>query len=364
MKILDKYIIKKFIHTFIFIIFILTIIVLTIDISENLSRLISNGSNLKDAFINYYPYWIIWLTNTFIAIVVFISVIFFTSQLSNNTEIVAMTTGGISFSRLTKPYLIIAALVGFFSLTINHFILPWSNIKKNKYVFLYLQDRSKNEEFLYNRKIAAQISTNEYLFVHSFNRADNIGDGVLYQKFKDQKLIVSYKAQEIKWIAKDSTYELTDCYETYYKEKKPDSLVHNMVTRKKIKATPDDILPEAYVAETMNTIKLLRFIKKEQLKGSSDINVYLSVLHKRTSLPFSTFILTLLGFSIASEKKRGGIGMNIALGIALAFGFIFANQMTSVLSDHSVINPFIGSWIPNILFSLITLYFYTKRAKI
>jgi lipopolysaccharide export system permease protein len=364
MKILDKYIIIKFFKTFVFILFILTLIVITIDISEKLNRIESNGSSLGQALTQYYPFWAIWLVNTFISIAVFIAVIFFTSQMSNNTEIVAMTTGGISFNRLTKPYLIIAASVGLFTLTINHFILPWSDIKKNKYIFAYLQHRSKNHEFLYNRKIAAQISNNEFLFIHSFNRADNEGVGMLYQKFDRQKLLEHYRADQIKWNAKDSTYQLNNCYETYYRENLPDSLVHHAITTKKIKASPDDILPEAYVAETMNTIKLIDFIKKERQKGSSDVNVYLSVLHKRTSLPFSTFILTLLGFSIASEKKRGGIGMNIAMGIILAFAFVFFNQMTSIFTNHNLLDPLTAAWIPNIFFGLITYYFYRKRSMI
>ncbi|MFA9289824.1 MAG: LptF/LptG family permease [Solirubrobacteraceae bacterium] len=364
MKILDKYIIKKFIQTFLFIIFILTIIVLVIDISENLNRMESNGSNLKEALVEYYPYWIIWLTNTFISIVVFIATIFFTSQLSEKSEIIAMTSGGVSFYRLVKPYFIIASSLFVITLLVNHFALPYANVYKNKYNFDHLQFRSKNQEFLYNRKIAVQISKNEYLFVHSFNRAENTGEGLLYEKFKGQNLVESYKAAEIKWVPKDSIYELIDCYEYYKISNKKDSLAYNLIKRKKIKATPDDILPESYVAETMNTPKLLDFIKKEKEKGSSDIDVYSTVLHKRTSLPFSNFILAILGFSISSERKRGGMGLNLAIGISLAFGFIFANQMISILSDHSVVNPFLGAWIPNFIFGSITLYLFIKRSKV
>ncbi|MXV38756.1 LptF/LptG family permease [Flavobacteriaceae bacterium Ap0902] len=362
MKKLDQYIMRNFIGTFVFMTMLLAIIVLVIDFSQRISKIQDNGSTIGAALTDYYPFFLLWMVNTFLPIGVFISAIYFTSRLANNTEIVAMTSGGMSFFRLTRPYLIVALSIGAISFVVNHFWLPEANIHKNEYYYNYLQRSSNEREYFKGRPIAARISPNEYIFLHNYSRITNNGNGFLFQKFDGIDLVYSLRANDLIWNQEDSIYSLNRYYERFVREGKRDSLVYGNKLEQRFDVTPDQLLPEGYVAETMNSIELRKFIEREKFKGSGSVSVYLNELYQRTSLPFSSIILTLLALSLASQKKRGGLGLNLAIGISLAFVYIFGNEASKVLASVGDLDPLLAVWMSNIIFGILTIFLYFKRA--
>ena len=349
--------------TFFFMVILLSTIAVVIDLSQKLGRIEDNGSTPVEALIHFYPFWAVWLVNTFLPVAVFISVIYFTSRLTMQTEIVAAQAGGISFHRITKPYIWVAAIIALTALFVNNFALPWANIKKNKYQYEYLLSNTKNREYYERQKISSQIAPNEFIFAINYDRIQKRGNSFVYQEFEKEKLVYQISASSFKWDSNDSVYQLQNAYIRRVKSDFIDSLGYQSKLVRKFTATPDEILPEGYVAETMNSIELSQFIEKQRFKGSASINAYLNEFHQRNSSPFSAFILTVLALSISSQKKRGGIGLNLAMGVLMAFIYIFFNQISLTYSSQGYVSPFVAAWGPNVLFGFITAFFYIKRSR-
>lgn len=342
---------------------ILTSIAVIIDFTQKLDRIDNTGSTAWEAITQFYPFWGVWIVNTFLPVAVFISVIYFTSRLTAQTEIVGMLAGGISFYRLTRPYIIVAAGLAFTAMMVNNIVLPWANIKKNKYQYEHLLSNRARDEYYKSQVISSQISPNEYVFVESYNRIDKYGSSFMYQKFDSINLKQQILASSFNWDQKDTVYVLRNVYERFVISKMRDSLVYYPEKKIRLAATPDEILPEGYVAETMNSFELQKFIDSQKSKGSANVVVYQNELNQRISSPFSTFILTILALSLSSKKRRGGIGVNLAVGITLAFVYIFFNQITKTFSEQGYVTPLISSWIPNIVFGVLTTFLYIRRAK-
>lgn len=342
---------------------ILSTIAVVIDLSQKLGRLEDNGSTPMEALIQFYPYWAVWLVNTFLPVAVFISVIYFTSRLTMQTEIVAAQAGGISFHRITKPYLFVAGAIALTSLFVNNFALPWANIKKNKYQYEYLLSSSKNREYYERQKISSQISKDEYIFALNYDRVEKRGNNFVYQKFDGEVLKEQLIASSFSWNSDDSVYVLRNVNTRIVLSEFRDSIDYHTSLERRFSATPDEILPEGYVAETMNSFELNRFIENQKFKGSASINAYLNELHQRNSSPFSAFILTVLALSLSSRKRRGGIGVNLALGVLLAFFYIFFNQISLTYSTQGFVSPVVAAWGPNLIFGILTLVVYLKRAN-
>lgn len=341
---------------------LLSFIFVIIDVNEKYTNLSENGFTVSQALLGFYPYYLIWAINTFFSILVFISVLYFTSRMSGNTEIVAIISSGISFYRFSLPYFVGALIIATIALFTNHLFLPYANIHKNKFEQGIMTGMQK-QKYYSQQPIAAQIAPNEFLFITSYSRVNKSGSGFVFQKYDSLKeLKHELHANNISWDNQDSTYVLANFYERYVRDGKPDSLLNGSILKKKFPFTPDELLPESYVAETMNSFELSTFIENEKRRGSGNINTYKFELYQRSSLPFSVIILTVLAMSLASVKRRGGIGLNLAIGITIAFAFIFSFQALSVMSSQSGLNPLFAVWLPNIVFGLLAIYLYFRRA--
>ena len=363
MKIIDRYIIKKFFGTLGFMLLLLSIIVVVIDVQQKAPRIESNGFEVSYFLINYYPFWMIYLIITFMSILVFISVIFFTSRMANNTEIVAIISSGASFHRFAKPYLIASTTIAVLALGINHFALPWANIKKTK-LEPYTFNNTLKDKLTGSVQIATKLSPTEYIFINSYNRAENRGSSFKYQKFdKKQKLIHQVLASDIRWDEKKKVFVINS-----YLEKKATSKDVEIIQSGDEKTInyghpPEELFPGELLGQTKTTPELIELIKNEKAKGNSNLNSFENELYARTAMPVSIIILSMLALSLASEKKRGGIGINLAIGIALAFAFVFSFEALKVVSENNTLTPLLSMWLPNIIFAPIAFLLYWRRAN-
>ncbi len=363
MKIIDLYVIKKYLGTLIFMLALLSIIIMVVDVQAKTPRIESNGFTVGYFLLNFYPFWILNLILTFMSILVFITVIFFTSRMANNTEIVAIISSGASFHRFSRPYLITSLLIFFVTLAINHFILPWSNIKKNV-LEPYTYNAVNKEKMLGNMSIASNISATDYIFVNSYNKKENRGSGYMYQKFdKNKKLVYQISAMDIQWDVKKKHFVINNYTERTAGKNDTEILGQGATKIQDFKLPPSELFPDKLVAQNKTTPELLTMIEREKAKGNNNVTSFYNELYQRTSMPVSIIILTFLGLSLSSQKKRGGLGINLALGIALAFLFVFSFQVLTVVSENKSLPPLLAMWLPNIFFAPIAAYLYIKRAN-
>lgn len=363
MGILDRYIIRKFLGWLAGILGVLTLIVMIVDVQSKTPRIQDSPYSVGHFLLHFYPYWMLYLIITFLSIAVFLSIIIFTSQMANNTEIVAIISGGASFHRFARPYIHTALALMIFTLTANHFLLPWANVKKNELI-IYIVNREERKKYLSTQSIATQISANEYIFVHQYDPRQQRGTGYQYQKFDAKgKLTHQIISDSIRWDAKAKNFKLRQFLEKTIKPNNSEILANGDLRVQDFRLSPEELFPNDLQAENKTTPELLNFIQREKDKGNTSINSYLNELHTRTAMPISIFILSILALSLSSQKRRGGIGLNIAIGIATAFAFIFSFEIFKVLSVNQVLPPLLAVWIPNIIFGGLSIHLYLKRAR-
>ncbi|MDR2205034.1 MAG: LptF/LptG family permease [Flavobacteriaceae bacterium] len=361
-KIIDQYIIKKYLGTLGFMLGLLSIIVFVIDAQAKEPRITSNGFTLGYFIINFYPYWILNLIITFTSILVFISVVFFTSRMANNTEIVAIISSGTSFHRFARPYLMTSGFVAVLSLILNHFVLPISNIKKNE-LEPYTYSALTREEFMGTSEVASGLSKNEFIFIKNYNKTTKGGRDFIYQKFEKGKMVYQFSASDFAWDEGKKVFNMNNWSEKTILKDDSEILKNGQQTTKSYGFPPDELFAGVLEGQNKTTPQLVKFINREKEKGNSNLNSYLNELHQRTSMPVSIVILTFLGLSLSSQKKRGGLGLNLALGITLAFVFVFSFEVLKIVSEKKILPPLISMWIPNIIFAPLAAYLYVKRAN-
>lgn len=363
MGIIDRYIIKKYLGTFGFMMILLSIIVVVIDVQSKSPRIEQAGFKVSYFLLHFYPFWMVYLIITFMSILVFISVIYFTSRMANNTEIVAIISSGASFHRFARPYFITSFFIALMSLGINHYILPWANIKKNQ-LEPYTMGDTQREKIQGNVEIATSLTPTQYIFINNYNRKEKRGSGFLFQEFdKKRKLIHQVTANDLNWDEKKKVFVLNTYYERTAGKNDTEKLSNGPTKEMSFGHPPEELFPDQLSAQTRTTPELLKFIEQEKVKGNGNLNLYLNELYQRTSMPVSIIILTILALSLSSQKKRGGLGANLAIGIALAFVFVFSFEALKVVSENKTLTPMLAMWMPNIVFAPIALILYFRRAN-
>ncbi|OJX55697.1 MULTISPECIES: LptF/LptG family permease [Flavobacterium] len=351
MKIIDKYILKRYLATFFVMLFLFIPIGIVIDVSEKVNKIIQNKVPFGKVAL-YYVDFTVYFANLLFPIFLFLSVIWFTSKLANNTEIIAILSSGISFQRFLRPYLIGATIVSVFALLMGFFIVPKASQGFNDFRYTYLKGNNKTRE---TTNVYREISPGEFIYVSNFNINSKTAFDFSLKKFKDNKLDFAINASRIHFNQKDTTYSLYN-----YKKRIVGEFDDRLETSAKkdtvFKFDLEDLTPVIYIAETLTLGELNDFIDKERERGSSNINTYLVVLYKKYSLPVSAFILTIIAVAVSSMKRRGGMGMNLAIGIGLAFTFIFFDKIFGTLAEKSSIPPFIAVWLPNFVFGILAIY--------
>lgn len=352
LKIIDKYILKRYLLTFSVMLLLFIPIGIVIDVSEKINKILESEVTFPEVA-QYYIDFTIYFANLLFPIFLFLSVIWFTSKLANNTEIIAILSSGISFSRFLRPYFIGATIVSVFALLMGFFIVPKASKGFNNFRYTYLRSNGDMKE---SANIFRQIDDDEYIYISSFNDASKIAFNFTLEKFKKNKQL-DYKitAQKLKWNAKDSSYTMFN-----YRKRtvgKYGDIIESLDKKDTVfNFDLEDLTPVIYIAETLSLGELNHFIDKEKARGNGNINVYLVVLYKKFSLPVSAFILTIIAVAVSSMKRRGGMGVNLAIGIILGFTFVFFDKIFVTLAEKSSIPPLIAVWIPNIAFGLLAFY--------
>ena len=358
MKILDKYIIKKFLLTFLMMFLLFIPIGILVDISEKIDKFKEHELSLVE-ILEYYSDFVWYYGYFLFPIFVFLSVIWFTSKLSNNSEITAILSSGISFNRFLKPYLISATIILLISAFSGMFIVPEKNKSFNEFQYKYL---SKNKKDRNLSNLYKQIADNEYIYVSSYNPTRNQAYNFSHELFDQNKLIEKISARNIRWVDEDSVFRLTDFFKRSFVNES-EIIESRRIYDTLFNFNIEDLSSLKYQAKALSFFELNKFINEEKASGSPLLNNHLLERNRRLSIPFSVLILTLLAVSVSSFKKRGGIGINLAFGISLAFIFIFFDKFFSVLVIKSDLNAFVGAWAPNFVFLIVTLQIMRMAKK-
>ncbi len=360
MKIIDIYIIKKFLGTFFYAISLLIIIVIIFDVSENIDSFIKNQAPFQAIVIDYYVNFIPYFINLFIYLFTFISVIFFTSKMATDTEIIAILSSGVSFWRFLKPYLLAAAFLAVLSFYLGNFLIPRTNHARRIFKNTYMEKLTKDND----RNLHVQIEPGVFVYVESFDSDKKKGRKFSLEKFDGQRLVYKIMGDKLEWNDEENKWKIIKWH-----ERKIDSTGTRMIFAKgKEKDTtlalkPTDLYLIKEDFEEMNFWELNDYIAREKEKGSIAYKKYEIEKYKRIAGPVAIIILTFIGVALSSRKVRGGIGMHLGLGIALTFSYILLMQLSTVFSTMGNLPPSLGAWIPNFIYAGIGIYLLIKAPK-
>jgi lipopolysaccharide export system permease protein len=341
----------------------LTPIAVAIDISEKVGKFLkAEDLTLNEIIYDYYVNFIINYSNAFMPLALFISVIMFTSKLSSNTEIISINSSGISFERFLRPYFIGATIIAMISFYSNHFVVPKSNKIFENFQETYLRSDYKKQTKNSVSKVSLQLSDDDYVYFGNFSFRSNNGYNFSYEHFEGNQLKYKIIGQNIKWQPRDSTFRISNYRKRYIFSRK-DSIDSGSYMDTVFNFEPRDLLYVDYLAKEMSSFNLSEHIKESEDRGVKNLNNYKVELYKRTSLPVSSFILTLIAVTLASKKRRGGIGVNLAAGLTLMFLYVFFMKVSEVLGSTAESLPLVMVWIPNLIFGFIAIYLYVNAKR-
>jgi lipopolysaccharide export system permease protein len=359
LSILDLYIIKKFLGTFFFTIALILAIAVVFDLSEKIDNFLENEAPFSKILFDYYLNFIPYFAVLFSPLFTFVSVIYFTSRMAYNTEIIAILSSGVSFNRLLVPYFISALGLTLFAFSLNNFVIPHANARKLAFEDTYYH---KTAKIVRERNIHKQIEPGIIIYLESFDTYNNVGRKFSIERFIDGELKSKLLADEIRWDSLKTKWTIINYYNREFID---DSQVitHGRTIDTTLSLSPEEFRRRDNVFEAMNLGELNRFIKEQKMQGTEDIDAYLIEKHRRFSFPFSAFILTIIGVSVSSRKAKGGIGMQLGIGLLISFSYIMFMQFSSQFAINGSLSPFIAVWIPNLVFAVIAVFLYRLAPK-
>lgn len=357
--IIDRYIIRKFLGTFFYAISLLIIIVIIFDISEKIDDFLTKQAPLRAIIFDYYLNFIPYFINLFSSLFTFISVVFFTSRLAARTEIIAMLSGGISFRRLLRPYLISASFLVVLTLYLSNFLIPHTNITLREFEKTYLKNPPKSNVM----NLHLQIEPGVFVYFESWDNSDKMGYRFSLEKFQDSLMVYKLLSDRIRWDSTTGKWRLEQYVERLMDNPIRHQLVFGAQKDTTLNLYPGEIMIDKEDIKIMNFSELNAFIAREKLKGSSMVRFYETEKHKRIAVPMSAIILTLIGMSLSSRKVRGGTGMHLGLGIGITFSYILFMQISTQFSVYGNMNPLLATWLPNLLFLVVAVILLVKAPK-
>ncbi len=359
MKVIDKYILKRYFGTFLGMMLLFIPISMILDLSERIDKFIEHKVPLGE-IMAYYGNFLLYFFNILFPIFLFLSVIWFTSRLAQNTEIIAMLNTGMPFRRMLRPYLIGASIIAITVLLLNMSIIPKARIGYNEFWVKYVHSsyyKTRQTNDVYRR-----IDSTHYIFASNMNHANKTAYNFVMEEVVNNQLKSKLFSDRIVWKPKKNKYELYNVrIRKYLKDKE------KIITKNKMDTvfsfTLDELTPVKYIAEGLNYSDLTKFIEKEKLRGSKNIKKFELEKYKRMSLPISAFILTFIAVAMASQKKRNGIGANLAFGITVSMLYILFDRIFGIMVINTGFSPFWAAWLPNIAFGLLAIVLVLRAQK-
>lgn len=358
---LDRYIMLKFISTYIFLLAIIIIIAVIFDYNENIDKLTqSHASGMKIAqyYCNFVPYFL----NLFSPLFVFIAVIFFTSKLADKSEIIAMKSTGMSFRRLLRPYMVTAALIASCTFLLGAYVIPKSNVERVNFRNKYIKKRTDITSI---DNIQMQVDTGVVAYITHFDNTTKSGYGFSLDKFVEKKLVSHLTAQTIQYdTLSDHRFSWTlRMYDIRTMKGMREVLEHGEKIDTTILMEPKDFFYVVNQQETLTVPQLREFIDRQKMRGAQNMSIFEIEYYKRFATPFAAFILTLIGVCLSSQKRKGGMGISLGAGLALSFAYILFQTVSSSFATNAGMEPWIAVWLPNVIFAFIALGLYIKTPK-
>ena len=356
---MDWYIIKKFLGTYFFAIALIISIAVVFDVNEWIDNFINNKAPIKAIVFDYYANFIPYFSNLFSPLFVFISVIFFTSKLAENSEIIAMMSTGMSFKRLLRPYMISAAIISIMTYGMGAYVIPKGNVTRLNFEDQY--KKKKKQEYV--RNVQVEVDSGVIAYMERYENYNKTAYRFSLDKFVDKKLVSHLTARSAtydtttvnKWTLKNYMIrEMDGMRETITKGERLDSI---------IKMEPQDSLIMKGKQETMTSSELSAYIERQRRRGFANIKEFEIEYHKRIAMSFASFILTIIGVSLSSRKVKGGMGMYLGVGLALSFSYILFQTVSATFAVNGNASPFLAVWVPNIVYTFIAIYLYRKAPR-
>lgn len=359
LKRLDYYIIKKFLGTYVFAIALIISIAVVFDFNEKMDRFMSHNAPWSAILFDYYLNFIPYFANLFSPLFVFIAVIFFTSKLAENSEIIAMFSTGMSFKRMLRPYMVSAAIIAAVTFYLGSYVIPEGSVTRINFEDKYYKPRKKSTA----RNIQLEVDSGVIAYIDRYEDYSKTGYRFSLDKFHDKQLVSHLTARSItydtttvhKWIIKD------------YMIRQMDGMKESISKGERIDTTlfmePSDFLISSNQQEMLTSPQLSEYIDRQKQRGFANIKEFEIEYHKRIAMSFASFILTIIGASLSSRKSKGGMGLHLGIGLGLSFSYIMFQTVTSTFAVNGNVPPVIAVWIPNLIYAFIAFYLYRKAPK-
>ena len=355
---LDRYIISKFIGTYIYSIILIISIAIVFDVNENLSKFTTLGAPLKAIVFDYYANFVPYFSNLFSPLFVFIAVIFFTSKLAGNSEIIAMLAAGVSFKRLLRPYILSAAMIALVNFYLGAYIIPHGTVVRQEFEAKYRNSKKITSA----SNVQLMIRPGVIAYIQQYDNNTKTGYGFSLDKFENKKLVSHMTASTIRYdsISEDRFHWKAQNYKIRTLRGLREEIKSGSVIDTLIQMEPMDLVYSDGQQETLTSDELRDYIGKQTERGSVNVVQYEVEYHKRIATSFASFILTVIGISLSSRKRKGGMGLSLGIGLALSFSYILLQTISATFAINADTPPVLAAWLPNILYAVIAYFCYRQ----
>lgn len=356
LKVLDWYIIRKFIGTYFFSITLIISISIVFDANENLAKFAQFHAPFKAIIFDYYANFIPYFANLFSPLFVFIAVIFFTSRLAGNSEIIAMLAAGVSFKRLMRPYMVSCLFISALSFYLSGYVIPHGTVVRQNFETMY-KNKKRNSSA---ENVQLQVDKGVIACIQIYDNNAKRGYGFSLDKFENKKLVSHMTASEIQYdtISDSKFHWRVTNWRIREMRGMRENITYGDVKDTVIMMEPADMVYSKGQQETFTSPELRDYISKQIGRGSTNVVQYEVEYHKRIASSFASFILTTIGFSLSSRKRKGGMGLYLGIGLALSFGYIMLQTVSATFAINAGTTPLLAAWIPNFIFAIVAYFCY------